>query len=252
MIKNSKTPLIIAHRGSSKIAPENTLKAFQKAIDLKADLIEFDLHQSKDQELVITHDPNTKRITGNDNFVEDLTLSELRDLDFGEGEKIPTLQEAVNLCKGKIGLIIEVISKNMGKKIVQVLQDSKVINTTIISSFNFKELQKIQNLEPRLKYASIIPYEVRAENNPKWLIWETKKEAIDRAAKNKFLYIHPHFALIDKQLIDYSHQKGLKVNVYVVDVKPTMKRLSRYGIDGIMTNDVILANKALKNIKEDN
>ncbi|MFW9951294.1 MAG: glycerophosphodiester phosphodiesterase, partial [Candidatus Thorarchaeota archaeon] len=215
MIKNT---IIIGHRGASKISPENTLKSFKKAIELRADYIELDLFKSRDNELVITHDPNLKRITGYDRFVEDLTLPELRALDFGEGEKIPTLQEVIDVCKGKIGIIIEVISINMGKSIVQLLQDSKLISTTIISSFNFKELKKIKNLEPRLKYASIIPYEVQAENNPKWLLWKTKKEAVDRAAKNKFLYIHPHFALVDKQLIDYSHQQGLKVNVYVVDV----------------------------------
>ena len=134
----------------------------------------------------------------------------------------------------------------IGKNIVQLLQDTKLINTTIISSFNFEELLKIQNLEPRLEYASLIPYEQRTENNPKWLIWETKKEAIDKAAKNNFSYIHPHFALVDKQLIDYSHQQHLKVNVYVVDVQPTIKRLIRYGIDGIMTNNLISANKAIR------
>jgi glycerophosphoryl diester phosphodiesterase len=244
----NKNTIIIGHRGASKISPENTLKSFKKAIELGADYVELDLFKSRDNELVITHDPNLKRITGYDWFVEDLSLPELRTLNFGEGEKIPTLQEVVDLCKGKIGIIIEVISIDMGKSIVQLLQDSKLISKTIISSFNFMELKKIQKLEPRLKYASIIPYEVRAENNPKWLIWKTKKEAIDRAAKNKFLYIHPHFALVDKQLIDYSHQQGLKVNVYTVDVKPTIKRLIRYGIDGIMTNDIILAKKAIRSL----
>ena len=241
-----KNTLIIAHRGASNIAPENTLKSFKKAIELGADYIELDLYKTKDNELVITHDLNLERITGNSSLVEELTLQEVRTLDFGEGEKIPTLEEVIKLCKSKIGIIIEVISKNIGKNIVQLLQDTKLINTTIISSFNFEELLKIQNLEPRLEYASLIPYEQRVESNPKWLIWETKKEAIDKAAKNNFSYIHPHFALVDKQLIDYSHQQHLKVNVYVVDVAPTMKRLIRYGIDGIMTNNLISANKAIR------
>ena len=245
-INLKKNTLIIAHRGASNIAPENTLKSFKKAIELGADYIELDLYKTKDNELVITHDLNLERITGNSSLVEELTLQEVRRLDFGEGEKIPTLEEVIKLCKSKIGIIIEVISKNIGKNIVQLLQDMKLINTTIISSFNFEELLKIQDLEPRLEYASLIPYDVHAENNPKWLIWETKKEAIDKAAKNNFSYIHPHFALVDKQLINYSHQKQLKVNVYVVDVKPTMKRLIRYGIDGIMTNDLISANQAIR------
>ncbi|NVM43645.1 MAG: hypothetical protein HWN79_01920 [Candidatus Lokiarchaeota archaeon] len=241
--------LIIGHRGASSDSPENTLKAFQKAIEYKANYIEFDLFKSKDGELVITHDPELSRLTGRSGFVEDSTLEELKTLDFGEGEKIPTLLDVINLTKGKIGLCVEVISTNIGEKLVQLLRESDLVEDTIISSFNFKELKKIQKLEPKFKFASLIPYDVKVYNNPKWNNWKIKKQAIDRAAKNNFSFIHPHYVIVDKQLIDYSHQRKLRVNVYTVDVKPVIRRLIKNGVDGILTNDIIAAKEVINKIK---
>ena len=88
--KFKRKPWIIGHRGANSIAPENTLKAFQKAIDLGADCVEFDVHESKDGEVVIMHDPDIFRTTGQKHhgLIKDMTLEELRTLDCGEGEKI--------------------------------------------------------------------------------------------------------------------------------------------------------------------
>ena len=241
----NKEIFIIAHRGASSLAPENTLKAFQKAIDLKADYIEFDVFESSDGELVITHDPEVSRITGYKGFIEEMTLKELRALDFGEGEKIPSLQEIVDMVKDKIGLLIEVKSKNIGKKIVQILRDADLIDNTIICSFMFKELIKIQKIEPNLQFASLIPYEGTIYGNPKWQKWRVKRKAIDKASKYKFSFIHPSIFLVDNQFIEYAHQKNLKINVWTVDLKLKIKNLIKKGVDGIITNDVPIANQVL-------
>ena len=103
MSNTSRNVLLIGHRGASAIAPENTLKAFQKAIDLKADYVEFDVHQSMDGELIVIHDPNTFRSTGHKGSIEKMSLAEIKELDAGEGEKIPTLDEIIQITKGKIG-----------------------------------------------------------------------------------------------------------------------------------------------------
>ena len=242
----NKEIIIFAHRGASSIAPENTLKAFQKAIDLKADYIEFDVFESRDGELVITHDPDIFWITGQKGFIEKMTLKELRALNFGEGEKIPTLQEVVDMAKNKIGLLIEVKSKNIGKKIVPILRDADLIDNTIICSFMFKELIKIQKIEPNLQFASLIPYEGTIYENPKWQKWRIKRRAIDKAVKYKFSFIHPFIFLVDNQFIDYAHHKNLKVNVWTVDLKTKIKRLIKMGVDGIITNDIPIANQILK------
>ena len=238
--------LIIGHRGASNIAPENTLLAFQKAIELNADFIELDVFKSRDGELVVTHDPELSRLTGHSGVTENLTLEELKTYDFGEGEKIPTLSEVIDLTKGKIGLCVEIVSRNLDKKLVQILRESDLVETTIISSFNFEDLIKIQKIEPNFKFASIIPYNW---NDPKWNNWEVKKKAIDRAAKNNFTYIHPHYVLVDEQLIEYSHLQDLKVNVFTVDLKYAMKKLIKNGIDGIMTNDILMLKNVISKIK---
>ncbi|MFX1401592.1 MAG: glycerophosphodiester phosphodiesterase, partial [Promethearchaeota archaeon] len=82
--------LIIGHKGASKLKPENTLIAFQKAIDLQADYIEFDIQASKDGEIVVFHDYDILRLTGMEGYIEDMTLNELKQLNIGEGEQIPT------------------------------------------------------------------------------------------------------------------------------------------------------------------
>jgi len=238
--------LIIAHRGANKIAPENTLLAFRKAIELKADFIELDVFKSKDGELVVTHDHELSRLTGYSGFTEDLTLEELKTLNFGEGEKIPTLLDVINLTKGKIGLCVDILSRNIEKKLVQLLRESDLVENTIISSFNFEELIKIQKLEPNFKFASIVPYKW---NDPKWSNWKVKKKAIDRAAKYNFSFIHPHLVLVDKPFIDYSHLENLKVNVFTVDLKLAMKKLIKNGVDGIITNDIIALKDVINKVK---
>ncbi len=238
--------LLIAHRGASNIAPENTLSAFRKAIELKADFIEFDVFKSKDGELVVTHDHELSRLTGYSGFTEDLTLEELKTLNFGEGEKIPTLLDVIYLTKGKIGLCVDILSRNIEKKLVQLLEESDLVENTIISSFNFEELIKIQKLAPNFKFASIVPYKW---NDPKWSNWKVKKKAIDRTAKYNFSFIHPHLVLVDKQFIDYSHLQNLKVNVYTVDLKLAMKKLIKNGVDGIITNDIIALKDVINKVK---
>ena len=152
-----KEVLIIAHRGASSSAPENTLKAFKKAIELKADFIEFDVLKSKDGEIVIMHDGNTFRTTGHFGLIKKMTLEELKQLDCGDGERIPTLRELVKLVKGKIGLNCEIKARGLAEQIVNIINEEEMIESTIISSFKHDILLRIQKLEPRIKLASLEP-----------------------------------------------------------------------------------------------
>ena len=94
--------LVIAHRGASGNLPENTLAAFQKAIELGAEMIELDVHLCKTRELVVIHDAHVNRTTDGHGLVSHKTLSELQKLNAGNGEKIPTLQEVFDLVNGKL------------------------------------------------------------------------------------------------------------------------------------------------------
>ncbi|TET58062.1 MAG: glycerophosphodiester phosphodiesterase [Promethearchaeota archaeon] len=241
---NSKEKvLIFAHRGASNLAPENTLKAFKKAIELKADYIEFDVHQSKDGEIVIMHDANTFRTTGHSGIIEKMTLEELKELDCGDDEKIPTLEELVKLAKGKIGLNCEIKAKGIAQKIIEIIKEADLFESTIISSFKQKELLKIKNLEPRLKIASLNP------TRTGWILnWFSRKKMIKTAEENKFYAINPLYLVVNKKFIDKAHEKNIKVFPWTVDSITAIENLIKKGVDGIITNNISRAKEVLNKL----
>ena len=236
MNDKSKRVLLIGHRGASKMAPENTLKAFQKAIDLKADYVEFDVHQSMDGELIVIHDPNTFRSTGHRGSIKKMTLQEIKELDAGEGEQIPTLEELITLAKGRIGLQLEIKASGMAQKIVAALQKADLIESTIVSSFIHNELSKVQKMNPNIKLAPL-------------LLGIRKNKTLQKAIDHKYGYLHPQYKLITKAFLDAAHEKDIKVNAWTVDSRDDMEKLIAMGIDGIITNDVELAKEVLNRAK---
>ena len=225
--------IIMGHRGASKIAPENTLKAFKEAIRLKADSVEFDVQETLDGELVIIHDDNTLRTTGTEGIINQMTVKELKKLDFGKGERIPTLIELIELAKDKISLNCEIKVEGIAKKIVQIFQDSDILDSTIASSFLHEELIKIQKIEPQLKLATLVPTEPGIFSD-----WDYKMKLIDYTSENHYYAINPLYKLADKQFIEYAHEKNIKVFPWTVNSGIAMRKLINMGTDGIITNDI--------------
>ena len=237
MTLKKKDIIIIGHKGASAIAPENTLKAFKKAIELKADMVEFDIHKTKDGEIVIIHDSDTLSITGVQGLIKEMTLEEIKKLDAGEGEKIPTLLELIKVAKEKVGLQIEIKSSGLLEKLIKLLKGENLVNTSIVSCFAFGELVKLKNLEPKIRLGFLLPEDlVRVRQI---------KRKILKAVDNKFYAIHPHFNITDKEIVDFAHDNGLKVNVWTVNDKDDMERLIQLGVDGIITDDISMANELL-------
>jgi glycerophosphoryl diester phosphodiesterase len=241
---NDKTNkiFIIGHRGAYKYPPENSLKSFHKAIELGADFTEFDLHLSKDNEIVIMHDENTLRTTGFKGLIKNLTLEELKELDCGEGEKIPTLNELIEIAKGKIGFLCEIKAKGLEKRLVEILTANNLIESTIIDSFYIEELLRIKKLEPTFKLGLVVP--IDETHVPKW---EKRKEMIDNVINNKLSYILTRFNNIDQKFINYSHSNDIKVIAYPINTKILMKRFINMGVDGMIVNDILKAKKVLRN-----
>jgi len=229
--------LIIGHKGASAITPENTLRAFQKAIELHADYVEFDSHLTKDGEIVIIHDADTFNSTGVHGLIRDKTLEEIKKLDAGEGERIPTLQELIAIAKGKIGLQLEIKSTGLLEKMVQILRKEDLIQNSIVSSFLYDELIKLKEIEPKIKIGFLLPVELVRSR-----LIERK---VLKCAKEGFYAIHPHFSRVDKEIIGFAHTNDLKVNVWTVNDSDTMKNLIQMGVDGIITDDISLAHKTV-------
>src|SRR3989338_788401 len=135
----------IGHRGAAALEPENTLRGFRKAIELGLDYVELDIRRCKSGELVVIHDEAVDRTTSGKGLVEDRTLQQLQKLDAGKSERIPALKEAIDLCKGKIGMIIELKEAGMEEDVVE-LAGNEWNGRLVISSFFHKRVKRAKEL----------------------------------------------------------------------------------------------------------
>jgi len=237
MKKKNVEILVIGHKGASAIAPENTLKAFQKAIELHADYVEFDAHLTKDGEIVVIHDDDTYSLTGTHSLIRDNTLEQIKMLDAGEGEQIPTLQELIAIAKGKIALQLEIKSTGLLVRMVQILREENLIQNSIVSCFMFDELVKLKRIEPKIKIGFLLPAELVRSQSIKRKILKCEREG--------FFAIHPHFSTVDKEIVDFAHENGLKIYVWTVNDRNIMKDLIQLGVDGIITDDISLLHETI-------
>ena len=163
------TPQIIAHRGASYLAPENTLIAFKKAMELGADGVEMDVQQTSDAGLVIHHDYMIDLHTDISGKIYDMTMGDLKTLDFGswkdvlfKDEKIATLQEAMELCRQMPGCTVHLELKStmdndpdFVPRVLEVLQQTEMVEQVILVSFNHALLRQAKQLMPELKVGAL-------------------------------------------------------------------------------------------------
>jgi glycerophosphoryl diester phosphodiesterase len=233
VIENNRKPLIIGHRGAYDSAPENTLKGFKKAIELKADYIELDLHRSSDGVLVVIHGNDILRRMGIKSTIEQMTLQELKQLDMGEGERIPELRDVITISKGKIDLLLEVKSKEVSDQIAQFIQTEDILESTIVCSFYLEILTSIRNLNPRITIAAIVP-----SNDFFIPEWEKRKQLLDEIINLNIPYVITRYKNIDKELVSYAHNHGLKVFGYTINTKKITKKLINLSVDGLIVNSI--------------
>ncbi|MCA1553294.1 MAG: glycerophosphodiester phosphodiesterase, partial [Chloroflexi bacterium] len=150
--------LNIAHRGASAHAPENTLLAFQRAIELGADLSELDLHLSKDGALIVMHDHTVERTTNGHGAIANLTLAELKQLDAGDGERVSTLPEVIDLVRGRSGLYLELIAEGTPRATVDCLRAQRFTDRkqVIVGSFNAALVRETKHLAPELATSLLV------------------------------------------------------------------------------------------------
>lgn len=240
---NRKQPLIIGHRGAYDVAPENTLKGFKKAIELGADYIEFDMHQTQDGALVIIHNIDILRRMGYNTTIEQMTLKELKKLDFGEGEKIPELWKLIDIAKGKIKLLCEVKTLGISEKVINLLKKKNVLDSTIIQSFNIEELLEARKIDPSIELAAIVP-----RNDEYFPEWEKRKKIVQNIIDLKFTNIATQNKNVDDLFINYCHKNDLRVFVYTLNTKKRMEKFITMGVDGIIVNSITKAKEILKQL----
>ncbi len=148
--------IIIAHRGASAHAPENTLLSFEKAWRYGADMIELDVHETDDGHLVCIHDATIDRTTNGTGAVSSLTLSEIQKFDAGMGQQIPLLEDVIKFSKGRIQVNIELKIPGVEERISDIVNNLDMTNDIIISSFLHLSLSEIKELNDRIRIAILV------------------------------------------------------------------------------------------------
>jgi glycerophosphoryl diester phosphodiesterase len=238
---------VIAHRGSSGAAPENTLAAIQLAIAQKSDVIENDIQRSRDGELVIMHDTTLTRTTDAEQVfpdrapwnVRDFTLAEIKQLDAGSwfapefaGERVPTLAEWVNAVGQHAGMLLEPKSPELYPGIESDLD--KELRS--LPAFN-RALKADQVVVQCFDHAWLRAYKGIAPDVPVGLLYGNNPTEADIATAGTWAQqVNPALGAIDQTTVDQVHAHGMDIHVWTVNAGVDMRRAINWKVDGIITN----------------
>ncbi len=226
-VTGTDRPVCIAHRGASGQEPENTLRAFARALELGATWLEFDVHLVHDR-LMVIHDDTVDRTTNGTGPLSVHTLGELRALNAGEGERIPFLEEVLELAAGRARLNIELKGGGTAAPTVAALQEAVTTGSWrpeqfVLSSFDWPQLQEVRGLEASLPVA---PLEGKGAGG----------ELLEVAGRLGAEAIHISRWSARARLIESAHQRGLEVRVFTVNQDWEYDLLRRLGVDGFFTD----------------
>jgi glycerophosphoryl diester phosphodiesterase len=232
-------PLVIGHRGASAAAPQNTLAAFCRAMELGADGVELDVQLSADGVPVVIHDLTVDKTTDGTGPVRSKTLAELKALDAGStfspqfaSERIPTLSEALAALEGKLLINVELKDFNprgsgLEAPVVEVVRKHAMEKRVLFSSFNPFALRAVKRLAPEIPAGLLYAPDLAIYLRRAWLAPLVPHEAR-----------HPHFSMVTESPVKWCHGHGLRVNTWTVDDPAEMRRLIALGVDGIISNKV--------------
>jgi glycerophosphoryl diester phosphodiesterase len=236
-VQESRPPVIVAHRGSSGVAPENTIAAFRRAVEDRADMIEFDVRLSSDAELVVIHDRTLRRTARGRGAVRSMVLASLKTYDAGawfseefSGEKIPTLQEVFDILPSTMPLDIEV--KTDGDRRRAILLTSNLVacigrnhayQRVIVTSFDHRFLRHMHITAPRVTIGALVfpgtrrrPEAYVRRLGARWLVYAQRQ--------------------VNRRVVERAHRSGLHVGCYTVNTERDYRRIVRSGVDAIITN----------------
>jgi glycerophosphoryl diester phosphodiesterase len=219
--------LKIGHRGAAGYGPEDTLLSFKKALELNVDMFDLDVHICKTGELVVIHDEKVDRTTNGQGYVIDKTLAELKTLDAGQGEKIPSLVEVLDFIDKKVRINIELKSVGTAKLVSKLIKDyvkdkNWQYTDFFVSSFNHYELKEFSELTPAVEIGALIT------GIPIGLA--------GFAEKIKATAVNLNVEFINQEFIADAHRRGLKVFVFTVDDPDDIKKMKQLGVEGIFSN----------------
>lgn len=242
MLSSFSQPLLFAHRGASAHAPENTLAAFELALDQRADAIELDVKLSADGHVVVIHDATVDRTTGSQGRVRDLSLAQLKALDAGgffsdqyKGEKIPTLAEVFEAVGKRTFINVELTNyttprDELVSAVCALVERFGLQERVMFSSFFAFNLTKARSLLPN------VPRGLLAFDG--WLGAWARSFGF---AFGKYQALHPNIQDVTPQQVQRVHRLKRRIHVWTVNAADDMRRLFRWDVDAIFTDDPQLA-----------
>lgn len=219
--------LRIGHRGAAGYEPENTLRSFAKAIELKVDWVELDAQVCSGGEVVVIHDRRLERTTNGTGSVAAKDINELRKLDAGKGERIPLLEEVLDLIDRRVKINVELKSQGAASPVAKIIsgyvrERSWDWDDFLISSFNHYELLTFHELADKVKLGAIVA--------------GIPLGYAEAGGKLNAYSFHPSKEFINQELIDDAHSRGMKVFVYAVNQEDEIEKLKLMRVDGIFSD----------------
>jgi glycerophosphoryl diester phosphodiesterase len=229
---------IVAHRGASLAAPENTLSSIRQAITDGADAVEIDVQETADGEIVVMHDRDFMKQAGNELKIWDATLADLADLDIGtwfaadfKDERIATLGQVLDECRGKCRVVIELKyyghQQQLEQRVAQIIDDRHMASDVVVMSLEAAGVEKMKSLRPNFQVGLVLSVAAG----------DLTKIDID------FLAVNARFA--DRRLINACHRLDREVYVWTVNDAATMSTMISRGVDYLITDDPVLARTVL-------
>ncbi len=221
--------LIIAHRGASALARENTIEAFQKAIDIGADMVEFDVRRTKDKVLIVYHDEYLR--SDNVKLINELTHQEIMDITKKEGYKVPLLEEVLKLCSGRIGVDVELKEAGYEEEVLNLILKYFDTKKFLITSFNNISLSAVKATNPNISVGLILGSSKLKENFRhllSLLIYYFKKSEID--------FVVPNWGLLRFGLLGLGKKRGKTIFVWGVNDEQMIRDSLSKKVDAIITD----------------
>jgi glycerophosphoryl diester phosphodiesterase len=222
-----------AHRGHSRVAPENTLSAIRKAIESGADYVEVDVHQTADGVIVLLHDRDLKRVAALSRRLDELTFDEVRKLDVGRwfdpafaGERIPTLEEVIKLCRGRIKMNIELKvfgpNRRLAEDVARLIREQEFVDECLVTSLDYEALREVKRHNPRLRTGLIVAH----------ALGDISRLEVDAVS------VRADF--LSEEVLAAARRHGKEVHVWTVNNARQMTELMKRGVDNIITSDLEL------------
>jgi len=214
--------MIIGHRGAAALEPENTLLSIERAMDIGVDAVEIDVHLSKDKELVVIHDATVDRTTNGTGPVSSYTVQEIKKLDAGKGEAIPTLQEVIDFIDRRVMLVIELKEEGTERSVVDLIIQNNLFDKACVISFWHRLVKTVKEMDSRIKTGVL-------------LVGSPVDACIANQASADALAMK--YTFVDREFVKIAHKKGLKVFIWNIDDQDLLKPYVDMGVDAIGTND---------------